>query len=82
MDDNCSHVVNLSSVLDLYDINENTFIVWNGNNKSDTWKVYYFDDNPSECECSIFLSSTVRFNIYYSFLKLYFFSTYTLLPIW
>ena len=43
-DENCSHVVNLNSVQGLYDITGNTFIVWDANNKSDIWKVYYFDD--------------------------------------
>ena len=69
-DDNCSHALNLNYIQDLYDINENIFIDWDANNKSDTWKVYYFDDKPPEYECSIFISSKVRFNIYYSFLKL------------
>ena len=45
-DENCSHAVNLNSVKVLFEINEHTFIVRDANNKSDTWKVYYFDDKP------------------------------------
>ena len=69
-DENCSHTVNLNSVKYLFDINEHTFIVWDANNKSDTWKVYYFDDTPPECEYGIFVSSTVRFNIIFSLFQL------------
>ena len=53
-EENCPHAVNLNSVKDLYDMNENTFIVWDGSNKSHTWKVYYFDDKPPEREIHIF----------------------------
>ena len=48
---NCSHTVNLNYVKDLYDMNDHTFIVWGANNNSNTWRVYYFDDKPQECEC-------------------------------
>ena len=61
-EENCSHAVNLNSVKDLYDMNDHTFIVWDANNKSNTWRVYYFDDKPPECECGIFISSKVRLN--------------------
>ena len=36
-DDNCYHTVNLNSVQDLYDINENIFIPWDDDNESNTW---------------------------------------------
>ena len=36
-DDNCYHVVNLNSVQELYDINGNIFIRWDGDNESNTW---------------------------------------------
>ena len=71
-DENCSHTVNLNSVKDLFVINEHTFILWDANNKSHTWKVYYFDDELPECECGIFISSKVRFNIIFSLIYLYF----------
>ena len=58
-EDNCSHAVNLNSVKDLHDMNDHTSIVWNANNKSNTWRVFYFDDKPPECECGISLSSKV-----------------------
>ena len=64
-DDNCSHAINLNSFQDLYNINEYAFIVWVADNKSDTQKVYFFDDKLPEYECGIFISSQVRFNIYY-----------------
>ena len=64
---NCSHVVNLKYVKDLYDMNDHTFIVWDANNKSNTWRVYYFDDKPPECECEIFISSKVRLIKFQSF---------------
>ena len=47
-DEYYSHSVNLNSVKDFVDINEHTFVVWNTNNNSDTWKVYYIDDEPHE----------------------------------
>ena len=50
----------------MFDINEYTFIVWDANGKSDTWKVYYFDNKPPECESGIFISSKVCFNIIFS----------------
>ena len=56
------HAVNLNSIKDLFDINDHTFIVWDANNNSDTWKVYYFDDKPPECEFDIFISSKVFFD--------------------
>ena len=40
-------------------MNDHTFIVWDTNNKSNTWRVYYSDDKPPECECGILLSSKV-----------------------
>ena len=53
-------------------MNEHTFIVWDANNKSHTWKVYYFDDNPPEYEYGIFISSKVRLNkLLFSFYKTY-----------
>ena len=58
-EENCTHAVNLNSLKDLTDMNDHTFIVWDANNKSVTWKVIYFDDKPPECECGIFLSSKV-----------------------
>ena len=61
-----SHAVYLTSVKDVFDINELTFILWDTNNKSDTSKVYYFDDNPPEYEYGIFISSKVRFNVIFS----------------
>ena len=69
-DDNCSHVVNLNFVKDLYEINEHTFIVWDANNKSDTWKLYYFDDIHPQCECGEFISSNVHVTMLYSLFKL------------
>ena len=71
-DENCFHAVNLNSVKYLFDINEHIFIVWDANNKSDTWKVYYFDDKTPECECGIFISSKVRFNSFFSLFYLKF----------
>ena len=59
-EENCSHAVNLNSVEDLYDLNDHTFIVWDTNNKSNTWRIYYFDDKPPEYECGIFISSKIR----------------------
>ena len=56
------HAVNLNSIKDLFDINDHTFIVWDANNNSDTWKVYYFDDKQPECEFDIFISSKVFFD--------------------
>ena len=35
-DENCSHVINLNCVKDLFDINGHTLIVWYANNNSDT----------------------------------------------
>ena len=67
-EENCSHAVNLNFVKDLYDMNDHTFIVWGTTNKSNTWRVYYFDDKPLEYECEIFIFSKVRLN------KLQFFS--------
>ena len=71
-DENCFHAVNLNSVKHLFDINEHIFIVWDANNKSDTWKVYYFDDKTPECECGIFISSKVRSNSFFSLFYLKF----------
>ena len=65
-DEICSHAVNLNSVKYLFNNNEHTFILWDANNKSDRWKEYYFDNNPPECECGIFISSKVRFNLIFS----------------
>ena len=45
-EENRSHAINLNSVKDSYDMNEHAFIVWDANNKSNTWKVYYFDTKP------------------------------------
>ena len=39
-----SHDVNLNSVKDLYGMDNHTFIVWDANNMSNTWRVYYVDD--------------------------------------
>ena len=38
-EENYSHAVHLNSVKDLYGMNEHTFIVWDANNKSHTWKL-------------------------------------------
>ena len=51
-----------ASVKDLYDMNDHTFIVWDINNKPNTWRVYYVDDKPPECECGIFISTKIRLN--------------------
>ena len=48
-------------------MNDHTFIVWDANNKSNTWRVYYFDDKPPEYECGIFLSSKVSLIKFQSF---------------
>ena len=69
-DENCLHAVNLNYVKGLIDINEYNFIVRGANNKCDTWKVYYFGDRPPECECGIFISSKIHFNMLNSFFKL------------
>ena len=45
-EENYSHTVNLNSVKDLYDTINHTFIVWDANNNSNTWRFYYFDDKP------------------------------------
>ena len=58
-EENCTHAVNLNSLKDLTDMNDHTFIVWDANNNSNTWRVYYFDDKLPTCECGIFLSSKV-----------------------
>ena len=42
--------------MDVYDVNEQTFIVWDAHNKYDKWKVYHFDDKPPECESAIIIS--------------------------
>ena len=78
-DEICSHAVNLNSVKYLFDINEHIFIVWDANNKSDIWKVYYFDDKTPECECGIFISSKVRFNSFFSLFYLKFIYWYYIL---
>ena len=43
-EENCPHVVDLNYIKDLYDMNNHSFIVWGANNKSNTLRVYYFDD--------------------------------------
>ena len=75
-EENCSHAVNLNSVKDLYDINGHTFIVWDTNNESNTWRFYQFDDKPLECECGIFISSKVPLIKFQSFV--YQINTYSL----
>ena len=45
-EENCSYAVNLNFVKDLYDMNNHISIVWDANNKSNTWRVYYFDNKP------------------------------------
>ena len=60
-EEKCSHAVNLNYVKGLYDINNHTFVVWDANNKSNTWRVYYSDDKPP-CVNGIFIFSKVRLN--------------------
>ena len=36
-EENCSRAVNLNSVIDLYDMNEHRFNVWDASNKSHSW---------------------------------------------
>ena len=57
-------------------MNDHTFIIWDANNKSNKWRVYYFDDKPPECECGICISSKVRLNK----LQLFFFNKYIFIP--
>ena len=64
---NCSHAVNLNYVKDLYNMNDHKFIVWDVNNKSNTWRVYCFDDKLPECECGVFIYSKVRLIKFQSF---------------
>ena len=71
-DEICSHAVNLNSIKYLFNINAHTFIVWDANNESDTWKVYYVDDKA--LECGIFISLKVGFNIIFS---LFFYKSFT-----
>ena len=58
-DENCCHAINLNFCVELTDINQNTFIIWDGHFKNETWKVTYHDDRPPECECGIFVSSKI-----------------------
>ena len=48
----------------LIDINQNIFIIWDGNDNNETWKVYYYVDKPPEFECGVFISSKVCFCFY------------------
>ena len=43
-DDNCCHAINLNFCVELTDINQNTFIIWDGHFKNETWKVTYHDN--------------------------------------
>ena len=53
-------------------MNEHSLVVWNVNNKSHTWKLYYFDVKTPEYECVILISSKVRLNkLLFSFYKTY-----------
>ena len=58
-DENCCHAINLNFCVELTAINQNTFIIWDGHFKNETWKVTYHDDGPPEYECGIFVSSKV-----------------------
>ena len=49
-------------------MNAHTFIVWDANNKPNTWRFYYVDDKPPECECGIFISTKIRLNKFNGFL--------------
>ena len=66
-DENCDHVINLNFSFELSDVNQNTFIIWDGHFKNETWKVTYHDDRPLECECGIFVSSKVSHLICFLF---------------
>ena len=58
-DENCEHGINLNFSFELKDVNQNSFITWDGHSNNETWKVMHHDDKPPECECGIFLSSKV-----------------------
>ena len=58
-------------------MNDHTFIVWDASNKSHTWKVYYIDNTPLECECGIRISSKIRLNKLQSF----FYNEYIFIPL-
>ena len=64
-DRNCVHAINLSSVMELIDINQNTFIIWNGNVKTKTRKIYYYEDKSPESEREIFVSSKASLDYIY-----------------
>ena len=56
LDENCKHAINLNFSFELTDVNQNTFIIWDGCQNNELWKVMYHDDKPPECECEIFVS--------------------------
>ena len=58
-DENCEHAINLNFSFELIDVNQKTFIIWDGHSNNETWKVMYHDDKPPECEYGIFVSSKV-----------------------
>ena len=58
-DGNCDHAINLNLCIELTDVNQNRFTIWDSHFNNETWKVPYHDDRPPECECGIFVSSKV-----------------------
>ena len=58
-DENYDYVINLNFSVELTDVIQNIFIIWDGHFKNEIWKVTYHDDRPPECECGIFFYSKV-----------------------
>ena len=52
-DENCDHAINLNFSVELTDVNQNTFIIWDGYFNNETRKVTYHDNRPPNCECGI-----------------------------
>ena len=70
-DENYEHAINLNFSFEITDVNQNTFIIWDGNSNNDTWKIMYYEDRPPEFECGIFLSfKGLSFYLYVSSLFL------------
>ena len=62
-DENYYHAINLNLCVELTDIYQNTFIIWDGHYNNETCKVTYHDDRLHKCECGIFVSS--KFSHYF-----------------
>ena len=49
-DENCTHTMNLnfSFSFELTYINQNVFVIWDGNSNDNKWKVMYYEDRPRD----------------------------------